>query len=42
MKLGYSHITPLLRQAVAMLREFQKLTGTFDYVFAVRFGSPSK
>jgi integrase len=36
MKRGYSHMTPLPCQAVAMLRELHQLTGTFDYVFAGR------
>lgn len=41
MKLGYSHLTPLPRQAVDMLREIHKLTGTFEYVFIGR-NDPSK
>ena len=36
MKRGYSHLTPLPRQAVDMLREIHKLTGTFEYVFIGR------
>ncbi len=36
MKRGYSHLTPLPRQAVMMLRDIRKLTGTFEYVFAGR------
>ncbi len=36
MKRGYIHHTPLPRQAVAMLREVQRITGTFEYVFAGR------
>jgi integrase len=36
MKRGYSHLTPLPHQAIAMLREVHKLTGTFEYVFANR------
>ncbi|HMM56422.1 MAG TPA: tyrosine-type recombinase/integrase [Rudaea sp.] len=36
MKRGYSHLTPLPHQAVAMLREIHKLTGTFEYVFIGR------
>ena len=36
MKRGYAHLTPLPRQAVAMLRDLHKSTGTFDYVFAGR------
>jgi integrase len=39
MKRGYSHLTPLPRQAVAMLRELRKLTGTFEHVFVGR-GDP--
>jgi integrase len=39
MKRGYSHLTPLPRQAVAMLRELHKLTGTFEHVFIGR-GDP--
>jgi integrase len=33
MKRGYSHLTPLPRQAVAMLRELHRLSGSFEYVF---------
>jgi integrase len=36
MKRGYSHITPLPRQAVALLRELHPMTGTFEYVFIGR------
>ena len=36
MKRGYSHLTPLPRQAVALLREIHKATGTFEYVFIGR------
>jgi integrase len=36
MKRGYFHLTPLPRQAVAMLRELQNVTGNFDYVFVGR------
>jgi len=36
MKRGYFHLTPLPTQAVAMLRELQKITGRFDYVFVGR------
>ena len=36
MKRGYAHLTPLPNQAVAMLREIHKLTGTFEYVFIGR------
>jgi integrase len=36
MKRGYFHLTPLPRQAVAMLRELQDVTGNFDYVFIGR------
>ena len=36
MKRGYRHETPLPTQAVAMLRDVHKLTGTFEYVFAGR------
>jgi integrase len=36
MKRGYSHLTPLPNQAVALLRDIQQLTGTFDYVFIGR------
>lgn len=33
MKMGVTHIVPLCRQAVAVLREMQKLTGRSKYVF---------
>lgn len=36
MKRGYSHFTPLPTQAVTLLREIHRLTGTFDYVFIGR------
>ncbi|WHZ20706.1 MAG: Integrase [Rhodanobacteraceae bacterium] len=36
MKLGYRHLTPLPHQAVTMLRELHKLTGTFEHVFINR------
>jgi len=36
MKRGYSHITPLPRQAVEMLKEIHRLTGTFEFVFIGR------
>ena len=36
MKGGYYHLTPLPRQAVAMLREVHNLTGTFEHVFIGR------
>jgi len=36
MKRGYAHLTPLPRQAVAMMRDVQRVTGTFDYVFIGR------
>lgn len=36
MKRGYLHHTPLPRQAVAMLRDVHRMTGTFEYVFAGR------
>jgi integrase len=36
MKRGYYHLTPLPTQAVAMLRELHKVTGSFDYVFIGR------
>ncbi|HET7064223.1 MAG TPA: tyrosine-type recombinase/integrase [Rudaea sp.] len=41
MKRGYAHLTPLPRQAVALLRDLYKLTGTFEFVFVGR-GDPSK
>jgi len=36
MKRGYAHLTPLPSQAVALLREIQKSTGRFEYVFVGR------
>ena len=36
MKRGYYHLTPLPKQAVAMLRELQNVTGNFEYVFVGR------
>lgn len=36
MKRGYFHVTPLPTQAVAMLRDIQQLTGTFEHVFIGR------
>lgn len=36
MKKGYFHITPLPKQAIAMLREVQAITGDFEYVFIGR------
>lgn len=36
MKRGYRHLTPLPRQAVALLRELQQLTGSFEHVFIGR------
>lgn len=36
MKRGYFHVTPLPVQAVALLREVQRITGQFDYVFVGR------
>lgn len=36
MKLGYSHLTPLPHQAVTMLRELHRISGTFEYVFIGR------
>ncbi|MBK9655808.1 MAG: tyrosine-type recombinase/integrase [Rhodanobacteraceae bacterium] len=36
MKRGYAHLTPLPRQAVTLLREVHRMTGTFDYVFIGR------
>lgn len=41
MKRGYSHMTPLPRQAVSLLRELHAMTGTFEYVFTSR-GDPMK
>lgn len=40
MKRGYRHLTPLPSQAVALLHELHKMTGTFEYVFVGR-GDPS-
>lgn len=40
-KRGYRHTTPLPRQAITMLRELHKLTGTFEHVFIGR-NDPSK
>jgi integrase len=34
MKMRDPHIVPLSRQAVAVLKELKKLTGTFHYIFA--------
>ena len=36
MKRGYAHAVPLPKQAVAMLRELHKTTGTYEYVFVGR------
>ncbi|HEV7491707.1 MAG TPA: integrase arm-type DNA-binding domain-containing protein, partial [Rhodanobacteraceae bacterium] len=36
MKRGYAHTTPLPNQAVAILRDVHRSTGTFRYVFAGR------
>jgi integrase len=36
MKRGYAHLTPLPRQAVTLLREVHRSTGTFAYVFIGR------
>lgn len=36
MKRGYSHLTPLPRQAVALLRDLHKLSGSYQYVFIGR------
>jgi integrase len=36
MKRGYSHLTPLPRQAVAMLRDLHRISGTFEHVFIGR------
>jgi integrase len=41
MKRGYAHLTPLPSQAVAVLRDLRKLTGTFEFVFIGR-GDPHK
>lgn len=39
-KTGVDHLVPLPRQAVALLRELQLLTGRGEYVFAGRPGRP--
>ena len=36
MKRGYYHLTPLPTQAVALLREVQKISGNFEHVFIGR------
>lgn len=36
MKRGYTHLTPLPRQAVALLRDVHRISGTFEYVFIGR------
>jgi integrase len=36
MKRGYEHVTPLPRQAVAMLRQLREATGGFEHVFVGR------
>jgi len=36
MKRGYYHVTPLPTQAVALLRDLQKVTGNFEHVFIGR------
>ncbi len=36
MKRGYFHLTPLPKQAVALLREIELITGSFEYVFIGR------
>lgn len=41
MKRGYSHLTPLPMQAVAMLRDIKSKSGHFDYVFFGR-NDPSR
>ncbi|WP_420467865.1 tyrosine-type recombinase/integrase [Panacagrimonas sp.] len=41
MKRGYYHLTPLPRQAIAMLREIQPISGHFEYVFIGR-NDPTK
>ena len=41
MKLGYAHLTPLPAQAIAMLRELNDLSGSFEYVFIGR-NDPTK
>ena len=41
MKRGYAHLTPLPKQAVELLRDLHRLTGTFEHVFAGR-ADPTK
>ena len=36
MKRGYSHVTPLPRQAVVLLQEIHAMTGGYEYVFVGR------
>jgi integrase len=36
MKRGYFHLTPLPKQAVALLRDIHRQTGSFEHVFAGR------
>jgi integrase len=36
MKRGYTHLTPLPRQAVALLRDLHRMTGTYEHVFIGR------
>lgn len=36
MKRGYSHLAPLPKQAVALLRDLHRQTGSFEYVFVGR------
>lgn len=36
MKRGYYHLTPLPTQAIALLRDLQRITGHFDHVFIGR------
>ncbi len=36
MKRGYYHLTPLPKQAIAMLKEVQQISGHFEYVFIGR------
>jgi len=36
MKRGYSHLTPLPHQAVTLLRDLHRMTGTFQHVFIGR------
>ncbi|MBS0570193.1 MAG: tyrosine-type recombinase/integrase, partial [Proteobacteria bacterium] len=36
MKRGYAHLTPLPRQAVTMLRDLHRTSGTFEHVFIGR------